>query len=113
MDERAESWWTIEERPFRSDKPLVGPLIVWVRRMWNGVSTRWYVRPLIEQQNEVNRRLAEELAAARETIVALDREAADTRREFAQAIYGLRDELERLEERIAALEAQADGGEGV
>ena len=104
MDERRkreEAWWEVREQPFRSDKPLIGPLIVRVRSLWNSVATKWYVRPLIRQQNTINRRLVEinrqlreeveqlreELQVAQETIVALDRELSEVRRLQAQALY--------------------------
>lgn len=53
--------WQVQERPFQSDTPLIGPLIVWLRESWNSVSTKWYVRPLIQQQNEFNRLTVEQL----------------------------------------------------
>jgi len=104
MDERRkreESWWEVREQPFRSDKPFIGPLIVRVRSLWNSVATKWYVRPLIRQQNAINRRLVEinrqlreeverlreELQVAQETIVALDRELAEVRRLQARTLY--------------------------
>ncbi|MBN1953857.1 MAG: glycosyltransferase family 2 protein [Anaerolineae bacterium] len=91
--------WRVEERPFASRVPLVGPLVAAFRSLWNGVSTRWYVRPLLEQQNAVNRQLAEAVAALQETMVELDREAVDARRLNARSIHRLREELERLQAR--------------
>jgi len=49
----------ITERPFHSDVPIVGGLIVWFRRLWNSISTLWYVRPLVRQQNEFNAALVQ------------------------------------------------------
>ncbi len=54
---------TLREHQFRSRVPLIGPLIARFQEMWNNVSTRWYVQPLIHQQSEVNRRLIAALAA--------------------------------------------------
>jgi len=51
----------ITERPFRSDVPIVGGLIVRFRMLWNSISTLWYVRPLIQQQNEFNAALVQAL----------------------------------------------------
>ncbi|RMF28539.1 MAG: hypothetical protein D6759_15600 [Chloroflexi bacterium] len=97
MDERRkreENWWEVREQPFRSDKPFIGPLIVRVRSLWNSVATKWYVRPLIRQQNainrrlvEINRQLREELQVAQEIIVALDRELAELRQLQARTLY--------------------------
>jgi hypothetical protein len=54
---------TLQEYRFRSQVPLIGPLIARFRELWNGVSTRWYVRPIIQQQSEFNRQLVALLAA--------------------------------------------------
>ena len=54
---------TLQEHRFRSQVPLIGPLIARFRELWNGVATKWYVRPLIQQQNEINQQLAAALAA--------------------------------------------------
>ena len=48
----------LREPVFSSDVPLIGPLIVAVRRFWNWMSTKWYVRPILAQQSEVNARAA-------------------------------------------------------
>ena len=49
-----QSRQTLREHPFHSNVQLLGPLIAWFRECWNSVSTRWYVRALIEQQNAFN-----------------------------------------------------------
>jgi len=56
---RLRSRQQIAERPFCSDMPVVGGLIVRFRRLWNSISTLWYVRPLIQQQNEFNAALVQ------------------------------------------------------
>ena len=53
----------IREQPFVSRMPVFGPLIARLRAAWNSVSTKWYVRPLIQQQNEFNELAAAEIAA--------------------------------------------------
>jgi GT2 family glycosyltransferase len=100
--------WQIQERPFASKSPIIGPAIARFRELWNSVATKWYVHPLIEQQNEINRRLREALVVAQKKAIALDREAADMRRLCAQAIYGMREELDSLQSRIGALETALD-----
>lgn len=52
--ERLQAKGALQEPVFRSRLPLIGPLIAWFRATWNSVSTKWYVRPLIAQQNEFN-----------------------------------------------------------
>jgi GT2 family glycosyltransferase len=51
----------ITEVPFTSGAPIVGPLIIKIRQLWNWMSTAWYVRPLIQQQNDFNTVAAEVL----------------------------------------------------
>jgi hypothetical protein len=45
---------TIPEYQFNSRIPVLGPIIATFRRLWNNVSTRWYVRPITVQQNRFN-----------------------------------------------------------
>jgi len=47
----------LREPGFASDVPLVGPLIVGVRRLWNWMSAKWYVRAWMAQQADLNSRL--------------------------------------------------------
>ena len=49
---------TIQEPEFSSDTPLVGHLIVKFRQVWNWMSTRWYILPIIGQQSDVNMQMA-------------------------------------------------------
>ena len=53
----------IREQPFVSRIPVFGPLVARLRAVWNSVSTKWYVRPLIQQQNEFNELVVAEIAA--------------------------------------------------
>lgn len=46
------------EPGFHSQTPVMGQLIVAVRRLWNWMSTKWYVRPILAQQSDVNLRTA-------------------------------------------------------
>ena len=45
-----DSHWMIREQPFASHIPVVGHLIVAVRNLWNWMSTKWYIQPLLQQQ---------------------------------------------------------------
>lgn len=47
--------WQVQERPFQSQTAVIGPLIAWLRGAWNSIATKWYVRPIVQQQNEFNR----------------------------------------------------------
>ncbi len=77
---------TVFERPFLSQVPWLGPAIAGFRESWNSVSTKWYVRPMLQQQNEFNRDLVQVLS--------------DLTRQVAE-----------LEARLAALEAAQQASE--
>ncbi len=82
----------LREHRFRSDFPWIGPLIAWFRGCWNSVSTKWYVRPLIQQQSEFNQLLVQELAEIR---ALLEHHEAH--------LAGLADELRHHEAHLADL----------
>ena len=96
LSDELHAAWQIKEQPFTSVAPIVGPLIARFREMWNSISTKWYVRPLIQQQNAINAQLVEKLLMAQETIATLDCEISDLRRSQAQVIYELRQELAQI-----------------
>ena len=57
--EKQDQNWLLEkasvmERPFISETAVVGGLIVKFRELWNNVAAKWYIRPLLQQQNEFN-----------------------------------------------------------
>jgi len=51
----------LQEHRFQSRVPVLGPLIVALRSLWNSVATKWYVRPLFVQQSIFNRLLVDRL----------------------------------------------------
>ncbi len=52
---------TLSEPRFHSDVPLLGPLIARFRAAWGSVAVRWYLRPLREQQSQLNELVANQL----------------------------------------------------
>ncbi len=116
--------WQVEEQPFRSRVPLIGRLIVAFREGWNRVSTKWYVRPLVEQQNRINLEIAarleqrrEELEAVHALLASLDREATEDRVAWARAVGSLHTRIERLERKAmpgtaASLGSDTEGDDG-
>ncbi|MCU0500161.1 MAG: hypothetical protein MUC51_00080 [Anaerolineae bacterium] len=78
---------TLQEQGFRSQVPLIGPLIARFRELWNGVATKWYVRPLIQQQNAINQQqvalLSAQVAGLRDVVSRL---AVDEARLHHQAV---------------------------
>lgn len=100
----------IEERPFHSELPLIGPLIAGFRSLWNNVATRWYVRPLLDQQNEFNRILVERIQEQEGRLIALDREQTLLRHDLAEneaQLVHLQQRLQRAEEQLAQQPAAA------
>lgn len=57
LGEETGNWWQVIERPFTSSVPLLGRFIARFRDIWNNIAARWYVRGLLVQQLEINRRL--------------------------------------------------------
>jgi hypothetical protein len=84
-----ENKMLLREQPFVSPAPLIGPLIVRFRSVWNWMSTKWYVLPLIDKQNEFN-------AAASQTF-----------REILIAMESLTQSVHDMQICIAKLDAQA------
>lgn len=93
----------VQERPFHSDKPLVGGLIAWFRTLWNSISTRWYVLPLLQQQNAFNARVAAHLEELNGRAVGIDRDLTVLTRDVAELTH----RLIQVERRLDTL--QGDG----
>ena len=101
--------WQVQERPFTSNAPLIGTLIVRLRRFWNNLSTTWYVRPLLQQQNEFNHLLTRYLddltaidAELNGRLTAGDQDQVDLSRQLAELTYA----VNRMNQRLSAIEAQ-------
>lgn len=52
--ESMENTRLLKEQPFVSSTPVLGPLIVGLRTIWNSISTKWYVLPIMQWQNKFN-----------------------------------------------------------
>jgi hypothetical protein len=101
----------VEERPFPSPTPVVGPLLDWLRGLWISVAARWYVRPMLEQQNEFNRLVVTHLRAQADHLYAQDAPLIAQDRAFVaqtRATAELTAQLIQLNRRLAALEARLD-----
>jgi hypothetical protein len=72
-----ESKMEVREQPFVSNAPVIGPLIVGFRTLWNWMSTQWYVTPLIQQQNEFNVTMTRTLREMVASVEALARSVQD------------------------------------
>ncbi|MDX1687892.1 MAG: hypothetical protein R3248_07905 [Candidatus Promineifilaceae bacterium] len=100
LEEKAE----IEERPFRSETAVVGPLIARFREMWNSVATKWYVRPLLQQQNNFNRLVVERLHDHDSRLIEQDREQTGAAHDMA----ALSAQVAQANRRLADLEAEVE-----
>jgi hypothetical protein len=92
----------LQEHRFRSRVPIIGPFISRFREIWNGVSTKWYVRPLIQQQSEINQQLIALLATQGAALHAIETQRAQDAARLAR--YD--EQLTRLEERLTHGEAR-------
>lgn len=99
----------VQERPFTSRAPLVGGLIVRLREAWNSVATKWYVRPLFEQQVQYNRTAAQAINE-----VAHEAGVLETPAIAYAAVLGRRLQVieEQTEARLKAIEGRVEALEG-
>jgi hypothetical protein len=91
----------VTPQPFRSQMPLLGPLIVAFRNFINNLATRWYVQPLLEQQvafnASVSRLLSQVYLLSEEHQAGfLAEQVADLRWQ----LLALKDQVTRLEEEL-------------
>ena len=113
MADDAEKDWLarharVQEKPFHSETALIGPLIARFRTLWNNVATRWYVRPLLQQQNKFNRLLVERLHDHEQRLLAQDREQSALAHDLAELEAQLVQTnrlLASIDERLARLES--------
>jgi hypothetical protein len=106
---KLEANQTIYEQPFRSNVPIVGRFIAWFRATWNSVSTRWYVLPLLRQQNEFNALVVSHLREGEKQLdemdgrlIDLDRDHTLLTRNVAELTY----QLMRMNRLLTAIEAR-------
>ncbi|MBN1487932.1 MAG: hypothetical protein JW981_09845 [Anaerolineae bacterium] len=85
----------LDEPQFTSTVPVVGKLIVAIRSLWNRVSTKWYVLPMLWQQSDVNTRTATVLSSM-----------AQWQEIQAQHTAALQHKVAKLEARLAKLESE-------
>lgn len=97
----------IKERPFTSQTPLVGPIIVKLRTWFNSISTKWYVRALLVQQNEFNKQIVQTVDQQTQWLIMQDHEKAELTHEVARLtvqITSLNQQVQALESRLSSLE---------
>jgi GT2 family glycosyltransferase len=102
--------WEVKERPFTSDKPIIGLLIVRLRELWNWMSTKWYVRGLLEQQNRFNYRILQRLSELETHVLDFnaDRESTALARDMGELRIRLTALERRLNDGLSTLQARLD-----
>jgi GT2 family glycosyltransferase len=111
VPQQMQAKWHVQETPFVSSAPLVGPLIARFREAWNSVATKWHVRRMFQQQNEYNWLVMQRFEEIRELIdeldtrvIANDRDETALAREMGELTYAVLG----LEKRLAELKARLD-----
>ena len=79
--------WQVSPRPFTSNVPLIGPLIVAFRQVWYNVAARWQDLSLFEQQNRFNHAVQEMLEHQERKIEYLEREMMDLKERWLSDIH--------------------------
>ena len=99
--------WEVREQPLSSNVPVFGPLIAWIRNLVNSISTKWYLRSILQQQNELNHRLIEQAAQLQLQLSEQDREISVLISDLTE----MTNQLTQMNKALAALETKtsADG----
>ena len=111
LEEIQSNRWELKERPFSSSIPIFGRIIVGFRNAWNSVAAKWYVRPIVEQQNQYNRLFAELIDHFNTQLVEDAREASEISHDIAEVtsmLTSMNSSLQSLEERLSHLEQRLD-----
>jgi hypothetical protein len=101
--------WEVREQPFVSRLPVIGRLIALFRESWNRVSTKWYVRPLLQQQNEFNYLASQQIHTQEAWLSEQDQQQSHLTRDLAEAtaqLIQMNQLLHSIEARLARLEKE-------
>ena len=114
QEQREQDWMIAEaevvERPFTSTTPLIGSLLARFRSGWNSIATKWYVRPLLAQQNQFNRLVAERFGEQDGRLIAQDRQQTQHSHDLAEItalLTQINRQLAELDQRLTTLELQS------
>jgi hypothetical protein len=95
--------WPIQEPPFVSHAPVVGQAIVAVRNFWNWMSTKWYVRAILQQLVGFNGLVIRGFQDVR-----AEQQQLDSRIQALEAVcQQQRQELDLLRQEVGRLQASA------
>jgi len=93
--DKANGLWAPQERPFASSAPVIGPVIVAMRRVLNWMSAKWYVRPILEQQIAFNSAIVQIINELSSSIDSQEQELTQIRDRLAAVLSRLEQEHER------------------
>lgn len=99
----------VMERPFISETAVIGGLIVRFRQLWNNMAAKWYIRPLLQQQNEFNQLIAHSVYEQSERLIIQDHEQTTNNHNIAELTAQLIQTnrlLHSIDERLSRLESQ-------
>ncbi len=74
----------LQEVRFSSSVPMVGWLIVAIRRAWNWMSTRWYVLPALKQQTRYNEQVIISMYRLLQSNLALQQQMDELRQQLSK-----------------------------
>jgi len=98
----------LEEFSFPSKIPVVGPLISFIRRLLYGLTARWAVWFLIQQQNQINQIIEDWLRQQEALLIDIDRNLALLARTVAEIEICQRYLMKKLEANCTADQIQRD-----
>ena len=101
---RMKRSWRMAERSFTSNVPVIGPLIVLIRRWVNRIAVRWYVPMLLEHQHRFNKQVVE--------LAEIQARQGDLICDRGLSVAALAEEVARLTMRVAELEERSEGRDG-
>ncbi|HLH71872.1 MAG TPA: transposase [Chloroflexota bacterium] len=101
----------IAEPEFTSPTAVLGPAIVAVRRFWNWMSTKWYVRQVIQQQNAFNAEVVATVSALEDRFAKLEEKLGGVGTLARDRVFALEDRFTKLEEKLATWEGMAIAAE--
>jgi hypothetical protein len=91
----------VTPKPFTSQVPIFGPLIIAIRNFVNNLATRWYVQALLDQQVAFNAGVTRLMA---QTSLLPEHQSGF----LAEQVAGLQWQVLALERRVAELEEELE-----
>jgi hypothetical protein len=95
----------VTPKPFRSEIPVLGPLIVAFRDFVNNLATRWYVQGLLDQQVAFNASVSQMLSQVYSQVYQLPEHHSGF---LAEQVADLHWQLLTLKSQVARLEGELD-----